>query len=390
MTTWHDYHIIPKAPLMFRDGRPFSADAAAAETLPFPRPSTLAGAMRTAWAESQDNFDYQQQGNSLLDKSVQGPLLLEFKPQQAKILFPVPADSLCLTDENGDNCIYRLSPAAINANNEGTDLPHSALQPIFLQQANNQKPTKNAATFWYLDNFEQWLLDDSTTPFSASGQGITSLPVELRTHVAINPTTQTNKTAHLFQTAGIDFSEQQHTDNAQLINRGWNNTHYGLLMRFSESMPAAYRTIGGEARLGHIQQTDNQWPVCPAELAIKLKDCKTFRLHLITPAIFEHGYLPGFIDPETLTGTLGELELTLRAAAVPRWQAGTSWDMLKGKQGKGMRKVDRLVPAGAVYWFEITTGNAAELETLWLSSISDARQADGYGLVVPGIWTTDI
>lgn len=389
MTQWNGYLITPKAPLMFRDGRPFNSDAAVAETLPFPRPSTLAGAMRTAWAETQDDFKYDPDGQQiLLNKSVQGPLLAELENQTTKILFPTPADSLCLTGENGSNYIYRLSPAAINHDEEGTDLHHSALLPIFLQQANNQKPTKNAATFWYFDKFIDWLLHDDPAPLTATTQGIRSLPVEIRTHVAINPVTQTHKTSHLFQTAGLDFSEQQHSTNTgQIQQRGWDAKHYALLMRFTDAMPASYRTVGGEARLGYIQPAENHWPTCPAPLSSALKNCKAFRLHLITPAIFSHGYLPGFIDQQTLTGKLGKLDVVLRAAAVPRWQAGTSWDMLKGKQGKGMRKVARLVPAGAVYWFEICAGNAEELENIWLTSISDDRDNDGYGLVVPGIWT---
>lgn len=388
MTKWNDYLISPKAPLMFRDGRPFSSDATIAETLPFPRPSTLAGAMRTAWAESQDNFSYDQDSKQeLLSKTSQGPLLAEINNGEIKILFPAPADSLCLNDEAKGNMLYRLKPEEIDSETEGTNLP-TGLMPVFLQNDNQQKPAKAAPAFWYLDKFIDWLCDDSLKPIPAELQGIPSLPIELRTHVAIDPETRTNKVSHLFQTAGIDFSEQQQQieNDTPVIKRGWEQRHYGLLMRFADNIPDSYRTIGGEARLGHLKK-NQQWPEYPKKLEEQLKGSKTFRLHLITPAIFSNGYLPDFISAENLSGLLGELDVTLRAVAVPRWQAGTSWDMLNGKQGKGMRKVERLVPAGTVYWFEITQGDASELANYWLNSISGQRKNDGYGLVVPGIWT---
>jgi len=46
MTLWT---LIPRDPLIFRDGRPFSADAGArAKSLAFPYPSTTTGAVRTS------------------------------------------------------------------------------------------------------------------------------------------------------------------------------------------------------------------------------------------------------------------------------------------------------------------------------------------------------
>jgi CRISPR-associated protein Cmr3 len=46
-----------------------------------------------------------------------------------------------------------------------------------------------------------------------------------------------------------------------------------------------------------------------------------------------------------------------------------------------------MVPAGAVYWFEVIAGQE-HLPELWLQPISDDKQdrKDGYGLTLPGIW----
>lgn len=389
------YLITPKAPLMFRDGRNFGADAIVAETLRFPRPSTLAGALRTAWAESQEQFQYDAMSKAeLLEKSVQGPLLAEITETKPRILLPAPADSLCLGNPQTGKTIHRLKPEPVDPERAGSNFCNEKLQPVFLQGDDASKPAKDAPDFWYLEKFTAWLEDDHATPLPAKDQGINALPVEIRSHVAIDPITLTNRYSYLYQTAGIDFAERRQQNSDPGNKHGWEACHYGLLMRFSDELPECYRTIGGEMRLGFINKKEDLWPKCPDELTNKLKVARAFRLILVTPAIFKKGHLPDFIDAETLKGRLGNLNVQLKAAAVPRWQAGASWDMLNGSQGKGMRTLQRLAPAGSVYWFDIESGDASELNQVWLKSISseptenfNSRKKDGYGLAVPGIWT---
>lgn len=365
-----DYLISPKAPLIFRNGKPFGTEDNFADTLAFPLPSTIAGAMRTAWAESQaEGFDYATDANKLLKKTVLGPLLIKLNDAEKKpeIFLPAPADSLCLNDENGHRKTHRLYPDTIDVENEGTDLP-SDLLPVFLDCDEQSKPAKNAPKFWTMDSMTQWLIDEQTT-IDADKQ-LENLPREVRTHVSINSKTKTGVDGHLFHTEGLDFS-----------------TEFALLSWFQDDMPETYRTIGGESRLGHIQR-QNLWPDCPVELSKALGSCQAFRLVLATPSIFSNGYLPSWLG-KSHEGMLGNLKVKLRAVSLPRWQAGTSWNMAdsQSKQGKGMRTADRLVPAGTVYWFDLISGHPSELSEHWLASISDTRDQDGYGLVMPGVWT---
>ena len=372
-----DYLITPKAPLIFRNGKPFGTDDNFADTLTFPLPSTIAGAIRTAWAESQpEGFDYAKNGQKLLKKTVSGPLLTrQCKTTSThEVLFPAPADSICLDLGDHQKKIYRLFPDTIDAEEEGTDLPDGLL-PVFLESDEQSKPAKDAPGFWTIEAMTEWLSSDSADINTL--KQAKALPLEVRSHVTIASKTQTAVDGHLFHTQGLDFSDE-----------------FGLLSWFQGDMPDSYRTIGGEGRLGHIQQ-QNLWPDCPDQLTKALCKSKAFRLVLATPAIFSNGYLPHWID-ENNEGWLGNLNVKLRAVCLPRWQAGTSWNMAdpKSKAGKGMRKADRLVPAGSVYWFDIKNDEggesdktAAELSEHWLTSISDERAQDGYGLVLPGVWT---
>lgn len=389
-----EYLITPKAPLVFRDGKPFRTSDGIADTRSFPLPSTISGALRTAWAENHPNgFDYSKDAEKLTGKRVLGPLLVQTTPNNRHTpLFPAPADSLCLnSEEQGSSRIYRLFPAPLEHDDEGTDLLQNSLLPVFLDTNNKSKPASNPPAFWTLEAITDWLAKDETRALDASRQGVKNLPVEVRSHVTVKPETQTAKEGHLFQTAGVDFNHQR--KRAEKPNTtppsGWQDEHYSLLSWFQEESPNTCRTIGGEARLGHIQACPGLWPECPSELAQALISTRSFRLILATPAIFNKGYLPGFVGDD-LRGKLGNLPVQLRAVATPRWQAGISWDMAdaKSKKGKAMRTAKRLVPAGSVYWFDILENKTgAELLEHWLTSISDERGQDGFGLMLPGVWT---
>lgn len=390
-----DYTITPKAPLMFRDGRPFGA-ADQANTLPFPLPSTTAGAMRAAWAEQQE-FDYRN-AIRLLEKQISGPLLVEITAKQktkssteklAAVLFPRPADSLCLNHADGKR-IYRLTPKPVSDDVEGIDLPSGPLLPVFLDSENKEKPAEQAPRFWYFQSMIEWLTDDSYRELFADTQGVGLLPVETRTHVAIDPSTLSNRTGQLYQTSGLDFSEQKISRYNEKFS-GWKEHNFALLVRFHENhLSHTYRTIGGEARLGYIEDAGNLWPELPANLEKAISESNHFRIVLVTPAIFDHGYLPGWLN-DRLEGSppgLEKVRLRLRAVAINRWQPVSGWQMRAiGSTPPGARPVRRMAPAGTMYWFEKIEGDSSEISRLWLGSISDQQSQDGFGLVLPGVWS---
>ena len=123
---------------------------------------------------------------------------------------------------------------------------------------------------------------------------------------------------------------------------------------------------------------------------------------LATPAIFKHGWLPGWIDEKTLETTAGSIpslahsDSSLSAFAVnagKRFRAGrfnrstrTASLILPADVARSL--IRRLVPAGSVYFFRKIKGEASELAKLWLKPVSDDEQEcrDGFGLAVWGTW----
>lgn len=384
------YNMLPKAPLLFRDGRPFGADAAyIAETLPFPLPSTVAGAFRTAYGDTHE-VDFAKSAEELLKVDVAGPLMTQVDTRGGtkKVLVPAPADALCLNEDEG-KIYYRLSPMALSDDTEGMDLPDN-LCPIVPTTKSKSKPASAAPAYWHLDRMVDWLSNDTILKVKAERAGVERLPIEVRTHLGVDRKTLTAEHGRLFETSGLDFGEQKFSGKK---NNGWCSHHYGLLVHSTAELNSTYRTLGGESRLACIERDDTLWPACPEKLKKELCSSRGIRLQLVTPAIFDHGWKPGWLD-DNLTGVLpgvGDLRVKLRAAAVPRWQAVSGWDMrlkANGKKQRGPKAVRRMVPAGAVYWFEVLSGSLSAAGAIWLKSISDQQANDGFGLAVPGVWNS--
>ena len=120
---------------------------------------------------------------------------------------------------------------------------------------------------------------------------------------------------------------------------------------------------------------------------------KRIRLVLATPAIFSHGWLPGWLilNEDSLIGAPEDapdgLKLKLISACTDRWKPISGWSLEKGRRGP--KAIRRLVPAGSVYFFEVLSGDAENLvKKFWLRSVCDEDQdrRDGFGLAVWGLW----
>jgi len=372
------YLLEPQSPLVFRTGKPF-ATGAEGDTLPFPLPSTLAGALRTAYAEATAQgawVDYRARQTELLDVTVHGPVLVRRSLARGSIerLFPKPADAVYL------NTLRRLQPGLLPGG-AGCDLP-AGLLPVYLETDDRSKPQPGPA-FWGEPALQNWLQDRDPGPLEPGGSAL--LPVDLRTHVGLDPATLAADAGRLFQSAGLDGGPLRRP----AAIRGWAEHNHALLVHCTAGLPATWRRLGGEGRLVRVEPlADTDWPDCPSTLESALKNAKGLRLILATPALFAGGWKPGWLDDrlEGAPPSAPALRLRLRAVALDRWQAVSGWDLAADGRGKP-RAVRRLVPAGTVYWFEVLDGAARALD-LWLRAVSDQEQdrRDGFGLALPGIW----
>lgn len=371
------YLIEPKAPLVVRSGRPFD-DQSGADAARFPPPSTLAGALRTAHAESEGK----QLGKELASIAVAGPLPVKLDAHGTpKLLVPKPADALYFwSQDKKSKRLVRTEPSPLS-DGEGCDLPHGVL-PVQLTEQVKGKPASGPRWWAWEDLLAFRRADESLVTFEdIEKNGWSPMTDDVRTHVAIERETQAAQTGKLFQTAGLNC--WQRTEKDESFPCGG----IGIVGRIAGNINPGIITLGGERRLSAIQAADSAlWPGLPASLARQISETGGLSLTLLTPALFAKGWYPAWLN-ENLEGTppgCDGLRMKLRAAALDRWLPHSGWDLAQQKARAGRK----LVAGGAVYWFDILQADDNALSALWLTHISDHDQdcRDGFGLVLPQPW----
>ena len=418
MTIWL---IEPRDPLIFRDGRPFGATPGArARSLPFPFPSTIAGAVRTRagmdntgvfqlnasiYPQSQQEH-IRQRLDQLTQLAIRGPLLVQI-PRGGKDItvedwmVPAPKDAVIVRreedKEHGD--IKQLFPAS-SSQGKYNDLPQTeqGLSLVELQDAGAGKPNSGAPRYWTWENMQSWLLNPEDMKehlHRPSELGHSGPGHELRTHVRIDASTRAGQEGMLFDTSGLEFT----------LNQGHMGQRLGkaqalglaVIVDDESQSPDAFQLqagldcLGGERRIVHWRQSHCAVPACPEELVDSIVEKQACRLILLTPAYFTRGYMPSWIT-EPRPGT--SLQTTLEAIAIDRPEVISGWD-LANRHPKPIR---RLAPAGTVLFLSFKKGltqidNPRQAITewihrTWMQCISDTSQdrTDGFGLAVLGIW----
>ncbi|MGO8673546.1 MAG: type III-B CRISPR module-associated Cmr3 family protein, partial [Capsulimonadaceae bacterium] len=313
-------------PLLFRDGKPFTADAGGlnARSLPLPLPSTVAGFIRSQIGKT----DVTRNGRPWTEDQcreahaipVHGPLLA----RNGEILLPSPKDAL-LAEITGDAscaCPRHLTPTEFN-HGAGCDLP-PGMWPLMpsVDERPEGKPPKGYE-YWTAADMLTWLAETGPTTVSKIG----GLPEEERVGIAIDAHTGTVKESKLY-TAGFRSFANKETAGKRV--------EYSLVAKTSlpnGSAIAAAGTLGGERRLTVLEtapDTDKIWPRCPQTLKDKLGAATQVRMVLATPAHFKHGWLPDWIEHSgsgncQLPAGIGKVKLELVGAAGARRKPVRGW-----------------------------------------------------------------
>lgn len=389
MTTWM---ILPRDPVIVRDGRPFGPDPGArADSLPFPFPSTIAGAVRERHGLKLGGFgDNGVDASTVLKVAVQGPFLVQLGSDgaaQADLLLPTPHDALLLQDQDTSR-IKRcwLRPLGV-AEDAHSDLAVTSEAPWYVGMAtpDKSKSLSGAPTFWWWPAYQEWLEAAQDGPVDDAGLGICGLIRESRVHVRIDAASRTANEGFLFQTGGLEFN--QHIGNKASALPIWGLTDiatFGLLVSTSADMDQGAGSLGGERRTVFWQSAEpTNTPGCSDAIKRSIRTSKACRLILATPALFAGGW-----QPDLSWLGIDELKVQVKAAIVNRYDVVSGWDYA----AKMAKKTRRLAPAGAVYYLSLagSSDHAIDrfIEAVWFKPISDAEQdrLDGFGTAMLGTW----
>ncbi len=387
--------IIPKDPLIARDGRPFSFGNRM-HSLDWPKPSTVAGSLRTMIGKlAGGSFDKKMVGG-LKTMTILGSLPLESSSNGDFLFFPAPKDILVQKDNAAEKKgPFMLRPRRVGdrcGSSCGTDLGEEEYLPFMEPEPEESFKPGKIPPFWRSDLMLKWLLaqdvasmpkiDPKDENYKAKGSSpFKDFPrKEDRVHVSIDPQKGTSEDGMLFSTTGLDMREP----GMSMSLRVKCETYGEIIGDLSEHHP-----LGGERRLARWDRSKDEalW-CCPDEIRAALEELRPgdgIRMVLGTSAVFEKGWLPGWLDDDKkgkIPGT--SVEVRLISAVTSRWEPLSGWSY----ETKRPKPLSRMVPAGSVYFLELLSGNASELAEVWLEPVSDEKlyKNDGYGLALWGLW----
>jgi CRISPR-associated protein Cmr3 len=374
----------PRDPLVIRSSRPFEA-ISDAEAAKFPPPSTIAGALRNVYARSQ-SMDFKNKAHlkQLLECQVTGPLAVKIpigasidKLEEENILVPKPTDAQYFYVDD-EIVIVGMKPLEMG-DDEGCDLPNGLL-PLFLSQNIKGKPVKGPR-WWALKDLLAWRAGKVPSFKDVVANGWTPTEPEIRTHIARDNQTLNAVEGQIFQTTGLTMWQQPESA------ASFPNENVAILAGIKGNVTLKAMNLGGERRLAEVKSCPFPlWPSSPEDHAKGLLESGGLTLTFLTPTIFAHGWRPEWINENTLIGKppgCGQLQLKLKAATLERWAPQSGWDLDINKP----RASERMLPAGATYWFEIIADTTTEqdLERLWMAHLCDNHQhnLNGFGLALP-------
>jgi CRISPR-associated protein Cmr3 len=359
-------------PQFWRDGRPFSAadgTETAAQSLPLPLPSTVAGFVRAqvGFAQKANWSDYQYLQN-LHGLPIYGPLLACGE----EIILPAPRDALVYKNDQQDR-VMRLQPFQPVG---GCNLPEG-LMPLRVSEDVKPQP---GYTLWRQGDMERWLLGEAVLPERVAGP-----PAEQRIHVAMDPSKGKAQEGQLFS---VSYRALEQVQDGQYIP---------YTLRARASLPEGHTPqllgfLGGESRpvaLRVREELSRYWWDCPTKIKeafASLQKGQLIRMVLATPALFEDGWKPGWLKKpgeQHLPRGLAKVRLRLVAAAVGRREPVSGWSLRNNRP----KPVRWMVPAGSVYFFELLEGDPSAVLESWLRPVSDNEQdrKDGFGLALWGV-----
>lgn len=377
--------LVPRDGIFCKDGRGWhTSDSGRGHGLDWPWPSTILGALRTAWGRAEegrrgtlfgpDDWRTRTAGIRL------GRTLVLRRPIGAHwttgdAVWPVPADAVWLEDRSD---VERLDPVPVGLPTLGRDddeARETLMRPVL---AGAGKPIASPR-WWSSEELSTWL-SGASVPVRRPDEALATTR-RLQAHVGILAEEFTADEGVLFSHDVIETLDPK---------AEW---AIGLEVVLPEGDLSAVATLGSDARLVRIESLSGALFEPPARVIEAFRvPSAGLRLVAVTPICFERGWLPDGIDGHgaTYRGRLPgiEHEVVLRAAFVPGPIHVSGWDMA-ANHGKGAPKpTSRMVAPGAVYFFERTDGQPfgeADARALWLAAFG-SRTDEGFGRVVAGVW----
>jgi len=349
--------IRPLDTVFFRDGKPFTmGEEVWANSLFPPPPSVFYGALRTRYFTERPKVLAHAATERDPTRSLRITSLSLLDGNRA--LYPLPRDLVRPVDGSTASDIIRL-----NARETSAPIAHSSGLPALLTHPADVKAVNDA----YIDHRQlQAYLAGESGPWTIHHlYDDEYVHPEPKIGIKMDRKTRSAAEGHLYR-MGL-----QRMDDRLSFRVGFEEL---------DVAPSGFIKVGGKskaARYGTIEAVPPP-PEPPHESITKRS---AFTLYLSTPAIFEQGWHPKWVNRETGRAERDGLQLRLVAVAVGKPGHVGGWNMKEGRP----KPMVRTVPAGSVYHFTIEEGSAASvIDAFHATSISERRAREGFGLCYVG------
>lgn len=362
--------------LFFRDGKPFGMDEATwADGIFPPPPSVFYGAIRSAYIAQVDA------NKSLADRVLASEKLkikrifIEIETLSSKkIMLFAPLDFVVENEGNEDENTYLLVLSSAQSNT------HSSI-------SNNKydyllKVPKNNGEEVIVENIEGGLLNDSKFDDYLSGQA-PSVYQKISDVRTLEPKVGIGRD-NMLNVA--DEGKLYRVGLSRLVGKE-GSVNFIVEFEGLEAFPEkGFVKLGGEGKSATYEvykKPDGKEYNIDFE---QINFDKVFKVYLATPALFGNGWFPKWLDGD-LVGNIPNTKTTIKllTACVGKPISIGGFDIAM-KEPKPMQKA---VPAGSVYYFELTEGSQEDVFTFFhQNNISDEKANEGFGLAFVGTVNT--
>lgn len=371
--------LLPRDGFFCKDGRGwFTSASGRGHGLEWPWPSTILGAVRTAWGRAEeDRANARFEPGDWLTRTAPielGRMVALRRPHGGSwatehVTWPAPLDGVWF---KGEQKIERLDPQQPQLPTLGRD-DDAAREALWRPSLTRTEKPRRLPLWWSHADLTAWPAGQAV---HATGNEALGLARRLQVHVGIRGEELTADEGVLFSHDVIETLETR---------AEW---AIGVEVCLPGDLPAV-ATLGSDARPIRIEPLSKVLFDPPQKLLAAFRQGSAgLRIMLVTPACFASGWLPdGLIEQgNEYRGQLARLgEVVLRAAFIPRPIHISGWDMAAATP----KTTARMVAPGAVYFFERVNGRPFEetdARALWLAALG-ARTKEGFGRVVPGVWS---
>lgn len=385
MTTTVRLALVPRDGLFCKDGRGWHTSASGrGHGLDWPWPSTILGALRSAWGrgeESKSGTVFGPDDWRRRTAAIQLGRTLVLRRQHAAAwraedtIWPVPLDALWLEGRREVHRLEPVPPLVPTLGRDDDEARESLMRPVLDGAGKPLAPPR----WWSSEDFLAWLAGRSVAVRGRDDVLVTARRVQVRVGILAEELTADE---------GVLFSH----DVIETLDphAEW---AIGVEVALPDGALSGVATLGSDARLSRVESLPDTLFEPPARLLEAFHSPSNgLRVIVVTPLCFKKGWLPDGLEANDgiYRGRVPGLDhdVILRAAFVPRPIHVSGWDMA-ANQGKGAPKPSsRMVAPGAVYFFEKTDGelfSETDVRSLWLVALG-TRTDEGFGRVVPGVW----